>query len=494
MNKTKVLIALISGLTLSSVSAKIVHNYKVMTTVTNSNGQFTEFAKSFNGWSCSTSAHTSYSEVMIDQRGDRKRVEQSSAYDYKYSTLWQGQPAYSYTAQRSFNNELPSLRVSVREICSKSKTVMELETKTRTVPDGVDSNGSPKTRTETYTEFVSKVKSVQAHQHWNCRFEQMPDSVGESIAQSCISEKSYPWMTGDTMHFTLDSLLLNFMNDKDINVDLNLLSENEDFKKINKKNEINKNAYVFKVYQGLRKDLGEDDYEIKVSVNGESKAIETSHGLLNEDFVYYAQDGEDSIEVEVAAVERDLLFDDIYDSYTKAKLFSGSNTERTILLGRGAYHSNIKVKLIKSPGIEKVSTKINSSIAQKMIERYEEERENVSMEIQSIEELEAALGAAEDNYDLTKTISIPVIIVGGVMTSIGGYQFSQTGLSQTATKILIGSGLVAMTGGTSAIVLKRSSVKKLLGQLIEKRQEFEGLLNKLDEKAMKVHANTDYLN
>lgn len=491
--KAKVLIPAIATLLSLPAFGKITHNYKVTTQVKNSNGNFIEFAKSFNGWDCSTYAKTSYSEVMLDHRGDYKRVEQSAKADYKYSTLWQGQPAYQSTVQRSFNNEAPQLLVSVQERCSKSKTVIELETKTRQVYTGQDANGNSQYRTETYTEPVSKIKTVYANQYWNCRFHQMPEHVGDSLDMACESERSFPWMSGDTMHFTTDTLLLNFINDKDISVNLNLYSENENFIKLNTESSVNSEQFVFKVYQGLRGSFGEDDFKITISVDGASKTISSSHGLINEDFVYFAPEGTSKINVNAKAIEEDLIFDDEYETFTSASLYKGTTTERTILLSRGSYHSNLKVKMIKSPGIEKVSDKIDTGVAAKMIERYEAEKKNVALEIKAISELEEALKEAEDNYDFTKMISIPVVVTGGVVTAIGGYQFSQTGIARTATKVLLASGIAAITGGTTAIILKGSAVRSLLKELIEKRKDFEELLNSLDEKSLKVHSNTSYI-
>lgn len=489
----KKIIVAIGALFISSVQAKIVHNYRVSTTVKNSNGKFMEFGKMILGWSCSSWADTSFTEVMVDQRGNKKRVEQSSKFDYNFSTLWQGQPAYQQSVTRSFNNEYPELFVSVNERCSNSKRVQELVTKTREVADGKDANGNTQYRTETYTEWETVTKTVYAHQQWNCRFDQMPNEVGESLKMSCNPKQNWPWLTGDTEHFVIEDMVLLFMNDKEIDVDLNLLSEQEQFIKLNEASRDNTDRFVFNISQGLRQGMLGDDFKITVSVNGASKTLASTHGLLNEDYVYYANANEESIEIKVTALEEDMMFDDVFENHTTARMFRGSSSERTILLNHGPYHSNIKVKALISPAIVKSSQKVSADVAQNMLAAYEQKRQQVVAEVTAIDELEAALSKAEDKYDFAKKVSIPVMVVGTTVTAVGAYVFKNQGVSAKSVSLLLGGALVT-AGGATHLMLTRAQAKKLLAELIGKRKKYEDLLNELDEKSMNLHKVTSPVN
>src|SRR5690606_20644065 len=116
--------------------------------------------------------------------------------------------------------------------------------------------------TEHYTEWETVTKTVYAHQQWNCRFDQMPNEVGESLKMSCNPKQNWPWLTGDTGHFVVEDMVLLFMNDKDIDVDLNLLSEQEQFVKLNEAGRDNSDRFVFNISQGLRKGMLGDDFKI----------------------------------------------------------------------------------------------------------------------------------------------------------------------------------------------------------------------------------------
>lgn len=489
MKNTTILFALLFSA--GAANAKISHNYRVLTTVKNSAGQFMEFAKAFSGWRCYAGADTKFSEVMIDHRGDRKRVEQKRSSDFVFSTLWQGQPSYQYDVERNFNNDLPEIAVSVYERCENSKTVSEYVTKSREVPDGTDANGNTTYRTETYQELESVTKTVYAHQRWNCRFNEMPNKVQESLVKECRAEREFPWLSGDVSDFYIEDALLIFMNDKDIKVDLKLLSEVESFIDINKPSAERQDRFVFNLSQGVRSGLGEDDFVFNVKINGETAVQRSIHGLINEDFVYFAGADEKFIDIEVAAVEEDLIFDDHYATHTKARLYRSSDSERTILLNRGPYHSNLKVNMLVSPPVVKLSGRMDAQVSAQMQAQYLEKKKSIEAEVHELNELELALKSAEDNYDLAKMISIPVTIVGASITAFGAYKFKGAGLNIKTGSMIFG-GLLAVGGGVSYMTISRAKAMELLKKLINVRKNYENLLNELDEKALRLHENTDY--
>lgn len=472
----KIAVGLIALACAGSIQAKVTKDYVVYVQPQNANGDFVDMIASIDGWTCSSSINSTFSSVQLDSKGLAKRITRDNSWGHRYDNFWQGQPSLRMNFEHNANNTNPAISISMTERCQKTEYEYQLVTK-------YDDEGN------SYQEMerVEIVKSI--HKSWSCNlpeniFPQRNGGVHEGICNT--SSSSYH-------DFDLNSMLLSRLKEKVIHFALKYNGAQESFINLNTPEHIaggDAERFVFNVSQGLSGGAFENDFSIFMKVNGQTKEIQTSNGLLNEDFVMYVPKGDDHVSIEFSGVEADLFSDDQYNAMSSIKLYKNSKSDRIVtltsdgMIGEGD-RSMIRVKLIEGPEV-----KFNPSVAAKVSERMQEEiskqKSLVVAQMENIENIRRELLKAESNYDLAKTISIPVSVVGAGLVAFGAYNMWTGDGIDTKEIVMAGTGGVMIAASATSIILTKSQVTRLLDKLREVEANFQLALEKLEAKQLKL--------
>jgi hypothetical protein len=272
-----------------------------------------------NGWRCHAVSSVTFSEERLDHHGAKKLVPQKSNADFTFSLL--SSPRVSGTFQRDMSISRNDVVARIGERCSRN--VVKLTTCTRYV-DG---------KRETYP--CTKTEHETASLFWNCEFPSLPGAVGQSTVQNC---SKIPIALGSS----LSGYAMMGTKLKDFQATMRLERVEESFRSRLCSDESAAAArYLIQLQGGVGGHVGEDDFHFKVFVNGqEVPEFRVNSGLLNEEILYCSDREEPSLRIKIGAVEKDLIFDDVYSSAEKpvdSGSLSGPENAQVLELRRSTY-------------------------------------------------------------------------------------------------------------------------------------------------------------
>jgi hypothetical protein len=456
--------------------SKVTDHYRIHVQPVNSQGSVVEFLTSLGDWDCSSSLSTNFSSTQKDNRGLEKRLSRKNDWSTSFDTHWQGQPSATMSFSHNRNNSNPSINIYLRESCEKYETEYQWVTVTNP-EDGTTSQ-----------EWQPVTERYEVYKTWNCVIPQpqFPNSVEDFVAGECQgSSSSYT-------DWDFDSLMLSSLREKRINFVMEFTGRDESFIRLNNKT-ANTQPFVFNISQGLDSSAG-SDFSININVNGITKVIETSSGLLNEDFVYYAPKGTDFLNISFSGVEDDIFFDDEFNAISNIKLYKNSTTDRIVsltshgLFGEGN-RSMMRVKLLQAPSIEAgKKSESTRAVIESMRAKVAKEQSIVAAQMQNINSIRSELMRAEDNFSTAKVVSIPVSIVGAGIVLFGNQSLWSGEGIDTSGIIATALGGAMIAGSATAIILTKKQVDTLLAKLKEVEADFQKALEKLQARQLKLEA------
>lgn len=250
---------------------------------------FTDFLLLMNGWSCTTRSTLNYKES--ERNHDGKMTELSHASTANWS-MWGGAAgaAPRMTVTRNFLHIDPIAAVRISQMC----------TRTNDVPCQ-----DPQKKNCTETEELEV--------RWSCDFQNFPVNVGQAASQRCSMLPTSNWASN------WSSLFLNSFRKLKIQANIKLLSMRSifDFDNCEKGTP---NSYYLRVTQGLDGHVGENDFKVKLNIDGKDMVNEeTPTGLVSMAVSYCPDKAQDDIVVNLSGIEKDLIWDDVYNPDGQSK-------------------------------------------------------------------------------------------------------------------------------------------------------------------------------
>lgn len=302
-----------------SAEAKRVGHYNVNVDVDSINNS--DFQQYLFGWNCRTSSGVRFMEQLPDHKGRLKDVQRTYSSDSNFGS----QTNHELKIEKNLDRTGDRLDVDVSQTCSKDFPAIAY----RQVGCKTDKNGNVYgCRREAYE--TTETKTIRMN--WECDFpSRLPERKGEFSRQACVAkDRSF----GD-LH-ELEAQFLRLLNRKKIFVTAKLDRVEETFRE-SFCSANDPNRVVINLSQGLDGHAGEDDFAVRVKIDGKhTLEIPTESGLLDDDIVVCGAG--DTIKVEISGVEKDLIWDDEY--VPKKTLYlsrSGADAQGTVPMSRKSY-------------------------------------------------------------------------------------------------------------------------------------------------------------
>jgi hypothetical protein len=305
------LLAIVALLSATASQAKVVGHYSAKLESYSDGGRWNDLNLTLLGWSCTGSQEIRYYEPMLDHKGREKEVEQKSGKSYTNSVFMMNNPVMT-TFEHNMKVADPRLSMEVRENCSKTEYYTEPERYTTYDSDG---------RSHTHSRNVRKSRTRNAWMSWTCDTSNLPQYEGRSKRSTCEPNTSNFNDTSD-----LESLLVTLFRQKKFKLTLKLDRIDEQFLRSFNCEGNQKDRVVIGLKQGVGGHVGENDFVFHVSVDDRRYTFDrkTGSGLLDDEIEYCGAGKQ--VKVEVAATEKDLIFDDQYKPESAA-LFTRSESQ-----------------------------------------------------------------------------------------------------------------------------------------------------------------------
>lgn len=271
-----------------------------------------------NGWICTTMGSLRYSEVQLDHRGNAKRLVQDGS-----SALGLfGDSTTTLRMTRNLNRSSPRLKMSVHHGCSKT-TYVPCPTK------------------EDPKKLCPETESFSIL--WNCAMSDLPAGPNDVVTQKCESSTGLlglPLILGVSWEA--------FLANVEVHASIKYVSDRFLFD-YNDCTADSGEPFYLHISQGVGGHVGENDFVLTVSIDGKPiTQFPSRSGLYTLALAYCPPDDRETIEVNLTAIEDDVLWDDHYLPREGSVVVSRGESHEFKLYRKGWFSTSENIVRVES--------------------------------------------------------------------------------------------------------------------------------------------------